>query len=197
MPEINQHGQTVNDIVPDWKCARALTRTLLTGQYCRLESLDADRHSADLFEAYALGDDSDWTWLASTQPVSVEATAHWVLGKVLDDDLVPFAVIDLRTEKAVGLVSYMAIERFQGSVEIGHVTWSRRMKGTRVGTEAVWLLLKNAFEHQYRRLECEVRFDEHRLTQRGGAAGVCLGRAPAPEAGAQRTQPRQRYAFDY
>ena len=31
MPEINQHGQTVNDIVPDWKCARALTRTLLTG----------------------------------------------------------------------------------------------------------------------------------------------------------------------
>ncbi len=153
MPEINQHGQTVNDIVPDWKCARALTRTLLTGQYCRLEPLDADRHSADLFEAYALGDDSDWTWLASTQPVSVEATAHWVLGKVLDDDLVPFAVIDLRTEKAVGLVSYMAIERFQGSVEIGHVTWSRRMKGTRVGTEAVWLLLKNAFEHQYRRLE--------------------------------------------
>lgn len=77
MPEINQHGQTVNDIVPDWKCARALTRTLLTGQYCRLEPLDADRHSADLFEAYALGDDSDWTWLASTQPGSVEATAHW------------------------------------------------------------------------------------------------------------------------
>lgn len=27
------------------------------------------------------------------------------------------------------------------------------MKGTRVGTEVVWLLLKNAFEHQYRRLE--------------------------------------------
>lgn len=74
MPEINQHGQTVNDIVPDWKCARVLTRT---------------------------------------QPESVEATVHWVLGKIMDDDLVPFAVIDLRTEKAVGLVSYMAIERFR------------------------------------------------------------------------------------
>jgi RimJ/RimL family protein N-acetyltransferase len=71
----------------------------------------------------------------------------------MDDDLVPFAVIDLRTEQAVGLVSYMAIERFLGSVEIGHVTWSRKMKGTRLGTEAVWLLLKNAFEHKYRRLE--------------------------------------------
>ena len=88
MPEINQHGQTVNDIVPDWKGARALTRTPLFGQYCRLEPLDADRHAADLFEAYALGDDSDWTWLASTQPTSVEATAHWIMAKVMDDELV-------------------------------------------------------------------------------------------------------------
>jgi RimJ/RimL family protein N-acetyltransferase len=153
VPEINQYGQIVNDIVPDWKCARALTRTPLVGQYCRLEPLDVDRHAADLFEAYALGDESDWTWLASTLPASVEATAHWILGKVLDDDLVPFAVIDLHTGRAVGLVSYMAIERMQGSVEIGHVTWSRKMKGTRIGTETVWLLLKNAFEHRYRRLE--------------------------------------------
>jgi hypothetical protein len=56
------------------------------------------RHAADLYEAYALGDDSDWTWLASTQPVSVEAP-RWVLGKVMDDELVPFAVIDLRTAR--------------------------------------------------------------------------------------------------
>ena len=106
-----------------------------------------------MYEAYALGDDSDWTWLVSTQPVSVEDTAEWVLGKVLDDELVPYAVIDLRTGQAVGLVSYMAIERMQGSVEIGHVTWSRKMKGSRLGTETVWLLLRNAFEHGYRRLE--------------------------------------------
>lgn len=98
MPEINQHGQTVNDIVPDWKCARALTRTLLTGQYCRTEPLDADRHSADLFEAYALVTTATGRGLPAPSP-SVEATAHWVLGKVLDDDTVPFAVIDLRTER--------------------------------------------------------------------------------------------------
>jgi RimJ/RimL family protein N-acetyltransferase len=153
VPEINQHGQIVNDIVPDWKGARVLTRTPLNGRFCRLEPLDAHRHAADLFEAYALGDDSDWTWLASTQPESVEATTHWVIVKAMDDELVPYAVIDLRTERAVGLVSYMANERQLGSVEIGHVTWSRKMKNTAMGTEAVWLLLKNAFEHGYRRLE--------------------------------------------
>lgn len=153
MPEINQHGQIVNDIVPDWKGARVLTRTPLNGRFCRLEPLDAHRHAADLFEAYALGDDSDWTWLASTQPESVEATTHWVIVKAMDDELVPYAVIDLRTERAVGLVSYMANERQLGSVEIGHVTWSRKMKNTAMGTETVWLLLKNAFDHGYRRLE--------------------------------------------
>ncbi len=89
---------------------------------CRLEPLEVQRHAADLFAAYALGDESDWTWLASTCPASVEATTHWVAGKVNDDALVPFAVIDLRTERAVGLVSYMAIDRAMGTVEIGHVT---------------------------------------------------------------------------
>ena len=76
-----------------------------------------------------------------------------MLDKVMDDELVPYAVIDLRTARAVGLVSYLTIEQMLGSVEIGHVTWSRKMKGSRLGTEAVWLLLNNAFEHGYRRLE--------------------------------------------
>ncbi len=59
--------------------------------------LDVDRHAADLFAAYALGDNSDWTWLASTRPESVAATAHWIAGKVNDDALVPYAVFDLRS----------------------------------------------------------------------------------------------------
>ncbi len=50
------------------------------------------------------------------------ATAHWIAGKVNDDALVPYAVFDLRSEQAVGIVSYMAIEREMGTVEIGHVT---------------------------------------------------------------------------
>jgi RimJ/RimL family protein N-acetyltransferase len=108
-----------------------LRRTALNGRFCRLEPLDVERHAADLFAAYALGDDSDWTWLASTCPQSVESTAHWIAGKVMDDALVPYAVIDLRAERAVGLVSYMAIERAMGTVEIGHVTWSRAMKTRR------------------------------------------------------------------
>ena len=153
MPEINEFGQTVNDVVPGWNGARVLPRSLLPGRFCRLEPLDAARHAVDLFEAFALGDGSDWTWMASNLPESVEVTRHWLLGKVMDDALVPYAVIDTRTDQAVGVVCYMAIDRQMGTVEIGHVTWSRKMRHSPMGTEAIWLLLKNAFAHGYRRLE--------------------------------------------
>ena len=62
VPEINLYGQTVGDVVPDWKGAAVLPREELVGQYCRLVPLDADSHAADLFDAYAQApDDRDWT----------------------------------------------------------------------------------------------------------------------------------------
>lgn len=154
MPEINLYGQTVGDVVPDWNGAAVLPRETLIGQYCRLVPLDADSHAADLFDAYAQApDDRDWTWLASSRPTSVEAAVCWVQGKVTDASLVPYAVIEQRSGRAVGLVCFMAIEREHGSVEIGHVTWSPRMKNTVLGTESIWLLLRQAFALGYRRVE--------------------------------------------
>lgn len=154
MPEINLYGQTVGDVVPDWNGAAVLPRETLIGQYCRLVPLDADSHAADLFDAYAQApDDRDWTWLASSRPTSVEAAACWVQGKSTDASLVPYAVIEQRSGRAVGLVCFMAIEREHGSVEIGHVTWSPRMKNTVLGTESIWLLLRQAFALGYRRVE--------------------------------------------
>lgn len=154
MPEINLYGQTVGDVVPDWKGAAVLPREELVGQYCRLVPLDADSHAADLFDAYAQApDDRDWTWLASSRPTSVEATVGWIEAKSTDTSLVPYAVVEQRSGRAVGLVCFMAIEREHGSVEIGHVTWSPRMKNTVLGTESVWLLLRQAFASGYRRVE--------------------------------------------
>lgn len=154
MPEINLYGQTVGDVVPDWNGAAVLPRETLIGQYCRLVPLDADSHAADLFDAYAQApDDHDWTWLASSRPTSVEAAVCWVQGKSSDASLVPYAVIEQRSGRAVGLVCFMAIEREHGSVEIGHVTWSPRMKNTVLGTESIWLLLRQAFALGYRRVE--------------------------------------------
>ncbi|MDX6018774.1 GNAT family protein [Scandinavium sp. V105_16] len=154
MAQINEYGQTVGDPMPDWQGADLLARKVLQGRCCRLEPLNAQRHAPDLFDAYAQVDDErDWTWLSSVRPQSVAAAQVWLQGKVDDAGLVPFAVIDISSERAVGVVCLMAIDRPNGSVEIGHVTWSQRMKRSIISTEVVWLLLREAFACGYRRVE--------------------------------------------
>ena len=154
MAELNEYGQWVGDRVPDWQGAEKPARKALTGRSCRLQPLNADQHAADLLDAFALvGDDRDWTWLGSERPATLAAAQAWLQAKVDDAGLVPFAVIDLRSERAVGVVCLMAIDQTHGTVEIGHVSWSLRMKRSTLSTEAVWLLLREAFACGYRRVE--------------------------------------------
>ena len=153
MAEINEFGQTVGDALPDWQGAGLLERKTLAGHYCRLAPLSAELHAAELFNAFAqAADDRDWTWLGSVRPASLEAAQAWIQNKIDDAGLVPFAVID-QSERAVGLVCLMAIDRPNGTVEIGHVSWSPRMQRSTASTEAVWLLLREAFACGYRRVE--------------------------------------------
>ena len=154
MPYTNAYGQTVGEPLPDWRGADLLERHALHGRLTRLVPLSAQDHAADLFDAFSLvPDNRDWTWLASNRPESLAETTAWLENKVEDPALVPFAVIDARSEKAVGVVCFMAIDRANGTVDIGHVTWSRAMKQSVTGTEAVWLLLREAFACGYRRVE--------------------------------------------
>lgn len=154
MPEINAYGQPVGDVVPGWHGAQPLPRTPLQGRVCRLEPLNAERHCDDLFLAYQqAADDRDWTWLGASRPDTRQATWHWVQGKVADNSLIPWAVIDQASGRAVGVVCFMRIDPVNGVVEIGHVTWSPKMKRTLMSTEAQWLLLTVAFGAGYRRVE--------------------------------------------
>ncbi|MGU3413355.1 GNAT family N-acetyltransferase [Enterobacteriaceae bacterium C34A] len=154
MAELNEYGQWVGDRVPDWHGAGELERKMLAGRSCRLEPMDAAHHSADLYDAFAQAqDERDWTWLGSVRPISVAATEQWLQAKVDDAGLVPYVVIDARSERAVGVVCLMAIDRANGTVEIGHVSWSLSMKRSVMSTEVVWLLLREAFACGYRRVE--------------------------------------------
>jgi hypothetical protein len=93
VPEINQHGQTVNDIVPDWKGASVLTRTPLVGRYCRLEPLDQSAIPPNSLMLTLWGMTVTGRGLPVRSPPRLKRH-HWVLGKVMDDALVPYAVID-------------------------------------------------------------------------------------------------------
>jgi len=154
VPQSNHFGQTVDEALAEWKGTQPLPRVTLVGRYCRLQPLDIQVHTHDLLHAYSQApDDRDWTWLAGERPTTLESMTRWVAGKTLDKSLNPFAVIDASSGRAVGIVAWLAIEEQNGSVEIGHVTWSPLMKNSVLGTEAIWLMLRHAFACGYRRVE--------------------------------------------
>ncbi|HYW50073.1 MAG TPA: GNAT family protein, partial [Gemmatimonadaceae bacterium] len=64
-----------------------------------------------------------------------------------------FAVIDAASSAAVGIASYMRIAPEQGSLEVGHINFSPALQRTPVATEAMYLMMRHAFELGYRRYE--------------------------------------------
>src|SRR5260370_41161988 len=63
------------------------------------------------------------------------------------------AVVDLGGGKAVGLASYLRIDPAAGSIEVGHINYSPLLQRTPAATEAMYLMMKRAFDLGYRRYE--------------------------------------------
>ncbi|CDL40835.1 GNAT family acetyltransferase PA5433 [Citrobacter freundii] len=61
----NQFHQPVGMTLSDWKGAPFPQAQQITGRYCKLERINAERHAKELYEAYSEASDCrDWTYLA-------------------------------------------------------------------------------------------------------------------------------------
>jgi len=151
---MDQEGLPVGAPLPDWKpCARP-GRHELIGRSCRLEPLAAERHAADLFEAYAVDAAGiGWTYLPYGPFDSVDAFGSWVADMCSRDDPLFFAILD-GSGVAVGVASYLRINPEMGSIEVGHIHFSPVLQRTVEATEAMYLMARRAFDELgYRRYE--------------------------------------------
>ena len=122
----------------------------MQGRYCRLEPLEA-RHAQDLWKAYAHDTDHrNWTYLPQGPYDTFEEFAGWLERARVSSDPLFFAVV---TETAVGVASYLRIAPEAGSIEVGHINFSPLLQRTPAATEAMYLMMKRAFELGYRRYE--------------------------------------------
>lgn len=156
MPEeYNPYGQPVGMPMPGWTPRPLPGPVTLDGRYCRLEPLDAARHAADLFAAYATApDDRGWTYLAYGPFADEAAFRAHAEAMAATTDPRHFAVIALGTGKAVGTLSLMRQDAANGVVEVGWVTFSPRLQRSPASTEAQFLLMRYAFDTLgYRRYE--------------------------------------------
>lgn len=173
MTQPNIHGQLIGPVVENWTARSLPPRTPLIGRTCRVEPVDVERHSEDLFAAYsAAPDDHDWTYLPSERPTSKGAFATYLANMAASPDPLHYAVIESGSGKAVGTAAHMRIDPGNGVIEVGFIRWSPLMQRHVSGTEAIYLLMKRAFDELgYRRYEWKC----DNLNERSRAAALRYG----------------------
>ena len=152
--EYNSLGQPIGYPVPDWQPVPFPSRETLQGRFCRVEPLVPLQHARDLFEANSLDTEGrSWTYLPYGPFSNFEDYNTWLNEVAKGIDPLYFAIIDLVTKKAVGVCSYLRIDPKQGVIEIGHLNFSPLLQARPAATEAMYLMMRRAFELGYRRYE--------------------------------------------
>lgn len=150
--------------VPDWQPAKLPDTRTLEGRFIRLEKLSVARHGDGLWAALQ-GPDSDpklWDYLPYGPFLERSVFDTWLAGHEANTDPWFYAIVDQVTGVIDGCLSLMSIVAAQGRIEIGHVTFGGQMQRTPKGTEAIYLLAKEAFALGYRRLEWKCNADNAR-----------------------------------
>jgi RimJ/RimL family protein N-acetyltransferase len=150
----NIFGQPISSPLLEWKVPPPPPRDPMQGKYCRLEPLNPDCHAKDLFEANAHDKEGrNWTYLFDEPPRTFEDYTERLHKMALGSDPLFFTIILNEANKAAGVASYLRITPNAGSIEVGSINFSPLLQRTPASTEAMYLMMKNAFELGYRRYE--------------------------------------------
>lgn len=155
MSQVNEYGQPVGDDLGDWEPPLFPEAATLAGAHATLEPLQVG-HASALHPTLADADGSLWTYLA-IGPFRTESEMRSSFEYLIEKaDWLPFVI--LVDGKPAGFLSYLRIDPSGGVIEIGSIVFAPGMQRTTAATEAIYLLLKHAFDLGYRR--CEWKCDD-------------------------------------
>jgi RimJ/RimL family protein N-acetyltransferase len=125
----------------------------LEGRFAQVETLDPARHGEALWRAVK-GHDSLWTYMGYGPFRDSEGFAAWLDERAVLLDPFSYAVVDLGTGRATGIVTLMEIRPAMRVIEIGNIVYGPALQRTAAATEAQYLLARHVFETlAYRRYE--------------------------------------------
>jgi RimJ/RimL family protein N-acetyltransferase len=152
---MNEHGQPIGLPVRDWHGARPPVREVMQGVRCRLEPLDAERHAAGLFRAYAADPKgANWTYLPYGPFATLADYRAWLAEKQASREECFFAIVEQASGAPLGVAAYLRIFPQTGSIEIGHLSYAPALQRTPASTEAMYLMMRRVFDDWgYRRYE--------------------------------------------
>ena len=158
LPTRDLSGATV-DPIPPGLCP---ARTPLDGRYARLEPVDPRRHAEELWAASHTGQDDEriWDYLGYGPFLNLENFRNWLRDCAAVADPTFYAIRSGQSGPAAGMASFLNIRPKDGVIEIGHIWFGLALQNTRDSTEALYLMMRYAFDDLgYRRLEwkCDAR----------------------------------------
>jgi RimJ/RimL family protein N-acetyltransferase len=151
----NELGQPIGSPLPHWTARPRPPRSAMEGRFCRVEPIDPARHAADLHAAYLLDNDGgNWTYLPYGPFAHFEEYRDWLERAAASDDPLVHCIIESRSNRAVGVASFMRIDPAAGVIEVGGINYAPPLQRTPAATEAMYLMMRRVFDELgYRRYE--------------------------------------------
>ncbi|WP_245904516.1 GNAT family N-acetyltransferase [Billgrantia lactosivorans] len=156
----NDFGQPVGAAMSDWQPTRRPDRIPLLGRRVRLEPLAAERHADSLHAAFMMpgeglhdGPAARWTYSGGMPFTDAGQCRIWLAERARSEDPLFYAIVEVDSDRALGLASYLNIVPEHGSIEVGHIHFTPALRRTPAATEAMLLLMRHAFALGYRRYE--------------------------------------------
>ncbi|KAH7710908.1 hypothetical protein AAVH_21819, partial [Aphelenchoides avenae] len=156
-----------------WTGVASPSVEVLEGRYVRLETLDLTKHLTDLWDALVgpKADRSLWEYMKAGPFESIESFQDYLREWTGRADRIMYACLDPADRIAEGLIGMFDVVPAHGRLAVGHVIYGSSMQRSAKGTEAVYLLLREAFSLGYRRVE----WDFNNRNERSKRAAVRFG----------------------
>jgi len=148
-----------------------LVPVTLSGNHATLEPL-SQSHQDQLVDAVKDGALWELWFTTIPKPEAMRSEIDRRLALQQKGSMLPFAVLDRVSGKAVGMTTYMNVDAVYHRVEIGSTWYRKSVQRTPINTECKLLLLTHAFES----LQCiAVEFRTHFFNQASRRAIERLG----------------------
>ena len=160
MHQKNQFGQLLGDPIENWTPRQKPAKTIIQGSYSILKPIAINQHADKLFDVLAIDNQGEsWTYLPYGPFDTLSEFKDWLAKTMSDNDTLLYAILDAKTQEPIGISGYLRMNPEHGVIEIGHLHFSKLLKQTSLATEAIYLMLRHAFdEYGYRRCEWKCNY---------------------------------------
>ena len=169
-----QSSLPVGNIVQPTASIGLPQRTDYEGKFIRLSSVNPQGDRTDLYECShgSVNKEQIWTYMSYGPFDSTHSMQKWLEEGAESQDPLFFTVHHLESKQRVGMVSFLNIVSDMRRLELGHIWYSPNTQRSNVNTEAIYLMLCEAFDRlKYRRVEWKC----DSLNERSRAAALRLG----------------------